>query len=146
MSVREQFQYWVPISVRWGDMDAYGHVNNAMYFTYCESARIVYFDRIDMYHLRTAERHAPALVAANLNFREQVMYPAELEVSARATRIGARSFTLDVIIVRKGTADVVADGSSVLAWVDYGTGKSIPLPESLKARIRELDGLELNEE
>ena len=83
------------------------------------------------------------MVTATCNFRRQVHYPATLDVGVRAVKIGRTSFPLEYGIFLAGTDDLVADGSSVVVWVDYGAGKSTPLPESLKARIRELDGSEL---
>lgn len=141
MSLRETYKFWVPVSVRWGDMDAYGHVNNAVYFTYCESVRLAYFERIGMFAGAYPETHKPALVHASLNFRQQVVYPAELEVGARVPRVGTKSFTLDIAMAYKGTDDIVADGSSVIAWVDYAKGKAIPLPDNLVETIRNFEGL-----
>lgn len=140
--MRDDYRLWLPIDVRWGDMDAFGHVNNAKYFTYCESARIAYFDRIDLDACKEAPEHGPAVVTATCNFRQQVHHPAELDVGARVTKVGRTSFTIEYVILRRGTEEVVADGSSVAVWVDYGAGKSIPVPDELKRRIRELDGLD----
>lgn len=137
----EDFRVRIVQEVRWGDMDAFGHVNNAKYFTYCESARIHYFEGIELDSYREDERHGPAVVTATCNFLRQVHHPATLEVGVRATQIGRKSFTLEYVIVRREDGERVADGSSVVVWVDYGEGKSIPLPEALKARIRELDAV-----
>jgi acyl-CoA thioester hydrolase len=123
-------------------MDAMGHVNNATYFTYCESARMSYFAAVRMDEHREAERHGPALAAASLNFRSQVHHPAELEVFTRVTEIGRSSFKMELEILHQGTDDRVADGTAVIVWVDYGTGRSIPLPEALKEEIRRFEGME----
>jgi acyl-CoA thioester hydrolase len=139
--MRENFRHWQPIEVRWGDMDAFGHVNNAVYFTYCESARISYFDAIELENHRGEATHGPAVVTATCNFRKQVHYPEALEVGARATKIGGKSFTLEYLILRRGSDEVVADGSSVVVWVDYGAGHSIALPEALKSSIQRWDQL-----
>ena len=137
--MRDAFRVWITLDVRWGDMDAFGHVNNAKYFTYCESARIRYFDELDLDRYREEEEHGPAVVTATCNFHRQVHYPATLDVGVRVTQIGRTSFTLDYVILRHESDEVVADGSSVAVWVDYGAGKSIPIPKALKARIREID-------
>jgi acyl-CoA thioester hydrolase len=130
-----------PITVRWGDMDSMGHVNNAKYFTYCESARMSYFAAVRMQEHREDERHGPALVAATLNFRRQVRYPAELEVATRVSEIGRSSFKMEYEIVYRGTEEPVADGTGVVVWTDYGTGRSLPLPDSLKEEIRRFEGM-----
>lgn len=130
-----------PITVRWGDLDSMGHVNNAKYFTYCESARMSYFAAVRMKEHREGERHGPALAAANLNFRQQVRWPAELEVATRVSEIGRSSFKMEYELFHRGTDDRVADGTGVIVWVDYGTGKSIPLPKGLKEEIRRFEGM-----
>jgi acyl-CoA thioester hydrolase len=128
------------VTVRWGDMDAMGHVNNAQYFTYCESARMSYFAAIRMDEHREHPRQGPALAAANLNFRRQVHYPAELEVLTHVPEIGRSSFRMEYEIVHRGSGERVADGSGVIVWVDYETGKSSPLPEGLREAIRRYEG------
>ena len=140
--MRDKFNFWLPIEVRWGDMDSYGHVNNAAYFTYCESARMGYFDAIEMAAAKEEPQHGPALAQASCNFRQQVHHPATLDVGARTTRLGGKSFTLDYVILHRDSDEVVCDGSSVVVWVDYGSGKAIPLPGALRRRISDLDSLE----
>lgn len=137
--MREDFHRWITVEVRWGDMDAFGHVNNTRYFTFCESARIRYFEELGIDVRRGGESEAPAAVSASCNFRRQVHYPATLDVGARVGRIGRTSFTIDYLILRHGGDEVVADGTSVMVWVDYTSGRPVPLPEALKARIREID-------
>ena len=130
-----------PITVRWGDMDSMGHVNNAKYFTYCESARMGYFAAVRMNEHREDDHHGPALAAATLHFRRQVRYPADLEVPIRVTEIGRSSFKMELEIFYRGTDERVADGTAVIVWVDYATGRSAPLPESLKEEIRRFEGM-----
>ncbi len=121
--------------IRWGDMDALGHVNNIVYFQYCESARIAYFERLDYHRLREHDRIGPGMVAANLNFRRQLAYPGTVDVTAHVTSISRKSFTLAYEILEVGNPEVAADGSSVCLWVDYAQGKALPLPKELIAGI-----------
>ncbi len=137
--MRENFKVWITVPVRWGDMDAMGHVNNATFFTFCESARIRYFEIIGLDEFREHDRQGPAVVSATCNFRRQVVYPATLEVGARVSRIGTKSFTFQLEIYSQNSDETVADGTSVAVWVDYAEGKAMPLPEGLRERIRELD-------
>lgn len=136
--IKETYSVWTPLTVRWGDMDAYGHVNNAVYATYLESSRIAFFEATNMYGLADNERHRPALASMTIHFRKQVHYPAELEAGVRVARIGTSSFGLDHVLVRAGTDEVVADGSSVIVYVDYSIGKSIPLTPALRAVLEGL--------
>ncbi len=117
--------------IRWGDMDALGHVNNIVYFQYCESARIAYFERLDYERLREHDRQGPGMVAANLNFRRQLAYPGAVDITAHVTSISRKSFTLAYEIREVANSEVAADGSSVCLWVDYAQGKAMPLPKEL---------------
>lgn len=143
MSERDQFLHWCEQHVRWGDMDAYGHVNNTTYFTYCESARMFYFDQLRLDDYREAPAHGPAVVSATCDFRSMLHYPAELEVGVRTSAIGRKSFTLEYLIVRADSGEIVADGSSVVVWVDYATSSAIEVPVALKTKIREVEKPEL---
>jgi acyl-CoA thioester hydrolase len=140
---RDDFHYVLPIDVQWADMDTLGHVNNARYFTYCESARMHYFHEVGMEAYQKGdgqEGHGPALVTATCNFLRQVHWPAALEVGARVDEIRRSSFRMDYGIFHRDTGELVADGTSVVVWVNYAAGKSVPLPEGLKRAIQSLEG------
>jgi acyl-CoA thioester hydrolase len=138
--VRSAFRHFDLATVRWADMDAIGHVNNAKYFTYCEGARWSYFARLEMDRHRPHPGIGPSLVSAHLDFRAQVHYPAVLEIGVRATAIGRSSFTLAYGLWQQGSDRLVAAGSSVLVWTDYAAGRSLPLPEGLRAAILAVEG------
>jgi acyl-CoA thioester hydrolase len=139
MSEPSRARHVEPISVRWGDMDVMGHVNNAKYFTYCESARMSYFRAVGMDEHREGGRFGPALAAAQLNFRQQVRYPAELAVATRVSEIGRSSFRMEYQIVPQDGGEPVADGFGVIVWVDYTSGRSTLLPEGLRAAIERFE-------
>ena len=130
----------VEVPVRWGDMDALRHVNNARYFTYCETARIAYFEKIGLFDVAHTTL-GPSLAMAQLNFRRQVHYPATLLVNVCTTKIGNTSFTLQYLIQDQNQPadEGASDGSSVVVWVDYSAGKPVPLPEELIERIIEVE-------
>lgn len=140
--MRDQFKHWIQIDVRWGDMDALGHVNNANYFTYCESARISYFDARGVWKQMEDTGQGPAVVTATCNFREQLHYPSALDVGVRATGLRNRSFRLEYLMYKQGTDELVADGSSVVVWVDYEANTAIPLPDELRTAIQRFEGME----
>jgi acyl-CoA thioester hydrolase len=137
---REAFAVWEPVSVRWGDMDAMGHVNNARFFTYCESARIRYFAALALPPVEAAPA-APLVVTASCTFRRQVRFPAELEVGVRCARAGTTSFELAYGIFPAGEAEAVADGVSVVVWTDVASGRPVPLPAELRRRLVDVDGV-----
>jgi acyl-CoA thioester hydrolase len=120
-------------------MDAVGHVNNATYFTFCESGRIEYFEQINVGRF-TDTTEGPALVQATLNFRRQVTYPAVLDVGVRVPEMRTRSFRMDYAIFFEATDTLVADGTSVVAWADYRAGRSVDVPANVRDRIEILEG------
>lgn len=132
---RDDFYHLEPIEVRWADMDAFGHVNNAVYFTYCESARMGLFERLELDALREHESHGPALVHAACDFHRQLHHPAELDAGVRVSEVGRRSFTLEYAIFLRHEDIVVAEGKSAVAWVDYAVGRAVPMPEALRSAL-----------
>lgn len=123
-----------PVTVRWGDMDAYNHVNNSVYATYVEEARLQWFRSLDS-HWMGADA-APILAALNTNFRKPIEWPAEIVVELHAGRIGRSSFNASFRIVDRHAPDVLyAEGDSVLVWIDPRSGKSIALPEHVRAAL-----------
>ncbi|HQW81738.1 MAG TPA: thioesterase family protein [Pseudomonadota bacterium] len=123
-----------PVSVRWGDMDAYNHVNNSVYATYVEEARLQWFRSLDPGWMNTDA--APILAALNTNFRKPIEWPAEIVVELYAGRAGRSSFTASFRIIDRDHAEVVyAEGDSVLVWINPNTGKSIELPAHVRAAL-----------
>jgi len=123
-----------PVSVRWGDMDVFGHVNNSVYATYLEEARLRWFATFDggWYD----EAAAPVVAAQSFNFRLPIEWPAELLVELTLERSGTSSMTLGFRMVSHDEPrKFYADGSTVLVWIDRTTGKSTALPPVVLAAI-----------
>lgn len=122
----------LPLSVRWGDMDSFNHVNNAAFATYLEEARMHWFTSLGPGWID--QRIMPILAAQTINYRIPIEWPAAIAVELRTERIGRTSLTLAFRIV--STASPVrhyADGSHVLVWVDRASGRSVPLPELVRS-------------
>ncbi|MBI4852035.1 MAG: acyl-CoA thioesterase [Acidobacteria bacterium] len=138
---RSDFKCWIEVDIRWGDMDALGHVNNTRYFTFCESARIRYFESLEL-NLIPNLSEGPTLAHANLNFRKQVHYPARLDVGVRVSSLKTRSFQMDYGLFLAGTETLVAEGFSIIVWADYKQGKSADMPKVVRDAIKKLDTIE----
>ncbi len=132
---RDQYRHWLTIEVRWGDMDAMGHVNNTVYFTYFESARISLLGKSDIRARYADSRQGPVLVSTSGDFKRQVVFPATLDIGLRVTKIGHRSFHMEYGVFFHGTDELVAVGRSINAWVDYAAGKAVPLPDDLRVEL-----------
>ena len=128
------------VPVEWGDQDSFGHVNNAVYFRWCETARVHYLERIGVPVATPGDGIGPILAAIACNFRQPVTYPDTIYVGARVTRIGNSSFRMEHKLVSRSANVVVADGDSTVVHLDYGRQKALPLPESLRQAIARLEG------
>jgi len=121
--------------IRWGDMDAMGHVNNTNYFRYIESARIAWLEQVG--GLPDSRAEGPVIVNASMNFLKQLTYPGEIEVRTFVAPPGRSSVEVSHEIRLVGAdgepGDLHADGVAKVVWVDFTLGKSAPLPESLRA-------------
>jgi acyl-CoA thioester hydrolase len=120
----------VPIAVRWRDMDAFSHVNNAVYATYLEEARLRWFERIPGNWFD--ESVSPMVVAQTINYRAPISWPAEIEVILRTGRIGNTSLTLTVEALDTRSAVRYADGNTVMVWIDRRSGRPVPLPQAIR--------------
>jgi acyl-CoA thioester hydrolase len=120
-------------SIRWGDMDALGHVNNTVYFRYMEQARIEWLS------LLFPDRNAfgptgPVIVNASCTFLEPLVYPADIEVRMYLGDPGRSSIGSSYEIVASGRT--FAEGAAKMVWIDLATGRSAPLPEVVVAPVR----------
>ncbi len=118
------------IRVRWGDMDAMRHVNNSRYFTYFEQARV---DWLASLASGWAGRRGPTLARASCDFKRPLTYPATLDVHVLIGPPGRKSLTTYYEARAKGEEAPCATGEAVLVWFDYEEGRSVPLPDAIRA-------------
>jgi acyl-CoA thioester hydrolase len=118
-----------PIGVRWRDLDAFNHVNNANYLTYLEEARLQWLQHVPGWF---NEHSMPVLAASEVNYRRPIEWPAQLNVQLFCERLGNSSITLAHRIVDASNDALYSDGKVVLVWMDPTTGKPVPLPPSIR--------------
>ena len=119
----------MPIPLRWSDLDAFNHVNNARYLTFIEQARIEWLERID--EPWVTDEYGPVLAQTLLNYKLPIEYPASVFVELFTERLGTSSVTLGHrIVAADGTLH--CDGHAVVVWVDRRNGKSRPLPDGVR--------------
>jgi acyl-CoA thioester hydrolase len=124
------FEMRMPI--RWGDMDAMGHVNNTIYFRYMEVIRIAWFDSIGT--APNPQGEGPVIVNAFCNFHRQLEYPGEVLARHYIANPGRSSLETYVTLERSDAPGTVyASGGAKLVWTDFPQQKSAPLPEWLRA-------------
>lgn len=121
----------VPLAVRWGDLDAFNHVNNAAFMVYVQEARLVWLAAIEGPWFD--ETMMPVVAAATMNYRRQLSWPSSIVIELAPTRIGNSSVTIAHRVVADGDRDCVyADGEVVMVWIDPSSGRSVPLPPAIR--------------
>lgn len=120
------------LEVRFRDCDGLGHVNNAVYLTYLEQARFAFWQRL------TGVSGIPRsfiLARVECDYRVQATAGDRLVVRLRVTAVGKSSFTFEYELVNARTREVVATARSVQVMYDYQAGRSIPVPDDIRARL-----------
>jgi acyl-CoA thioester hydrolase len=133
--------YTARLPVRWSDMDELGHVNNAVYFTYFEQARLEYLRALtDDAEWPGAPETGPVLVAIEASFQRPVFHPATVLVHVlgpnEAVEPGRTSFPLVSTLTVKGDEETVyAEARATLVWIDRATNEPMPLPDVLRRQF-----------
>ena len=134
----EGFRVVIDWPIAWGDMDAFAHVNNTVYFRLFESARMAYLARIDF--SGTAGTAGPILAETRCRFRRPITYPETVRVGARVSEVGEDRFLMQYRIETSEGA-LAAEGEGLVVAFDYTTNDKIPVPVAVRAAIRALDGV-----
>ena len=127
--------YEMTIPIRWGDMDAMGHVNNTIYFRYLEQARISWFDGLD----RTTwpADHGIVVINAHCEFLRELTYPGTVLLRHYTAAIGRTSVETVADLCRTDDPDTVyARGGAKVVWINRRLKKSAPWPDEVRALLR----------
>jgi acyl-CoA thioester hydrolase len=122
------------IAVRWGDLDAMGHVNNTIYLRYFETLRIDWLTLVRA--LPNPEGVGPVMANGFCNFIRQIEFPGEIVARhfVAAPKAGAKSLDTYFTLSMADTPDVVsANGGATLVWLDFPNKKTVELPDDLRA-------------
>lgn len=129
----------VRVPVQWGDMDAYGHVNNTVFFRYFESARVEYLERCGFTRSYEETRVGAILHSTRCRFRRALTHPDTVLVGATAREVEDDRFTHAYRLVSLARDEVAAEGSGVVVSFDYDRGEKAPIPEPVRAGIASLE-------
>jgi acyl-CoA thioester hydrolase len=124
----------VRFPVHWAEVDAMGHVNNARYFTWFESARMALFQRVGL-EIEGTPEIGPILAHTSCDFLAPVRFPADIEAGARVVGFGRTSFTMEFAVAAAGSDAFAARGRGVIVLIDYRDGAKVAIPPVLRAAL-----------
>ena len=121
------------IPMRWGDMDAMGHVNNTVYFRYMEQARIAWFDAL-VPQPEAWSSLGVVIVSTSCNFRKPLNYPGTVEVKVFTGAPGGSSVPTFYELIVQG--ELHADGAAVVVFIDMRSQKPVRIPERIRSLLQ----------
>ncbi len=129
------FPIKIQLKVAWGEMDAFGHVNNTVYFRYFESARIKYFDEVQIDQLQDNVDVGPILAQTACQFQKALTYPDTIWVGVKVVSMGRSSFVMEHKIISEKIGEA-AVGQGVVVMFNYKTGQKAPISDKMRAAVK----------
>src|SRR5690606_37419516 len=133
-----KFPITLEIPVAWGDMDAFGHVNNVKYMRYFESARVKYFEGL-LIGEGAKNPIQPILASITANFKTPVVYPDTITVKMGVSKIGNTSLQMQCEMYNK-EGKLVLEGYCTIVMFDFRTSQPSAVPEAVRKFIESLEG------
>jgi acyl-CoA thioester hydrolase len=137
----EKFRFYLPIQVRYGDLDPQRHVNNSRFFTYMEQARISYFQHLGLWDGVDFDDLGAILLETKITFHEPIAYGQSIRVGVRTEKMGNKSLGMITVIEDTDSGKVIARGDSVLVAYDYCSGQSMVIPDEWRKVVKEFEEL-----
>ncbi|MCR4531930.1 acyl-CoA thioesterase [Acinetobacter venetianus] len=122
-------------TVAWGDMDAFGHVNNVLYYRYIESARIAYLMALNIFD----QDILTVVASSQCKYLSPVFYPDVLHIGARIEELRNSAFRMHYVLWSKMQNQVVATGEAVLVCVSKHDSKKVNIPDLIRNKIIQLE-------
>jgi acyl-CoA thioester hydrolase len=129
----------IEIPIAWGDMDAFQHVNNIVYFKHFESARISYFEKINFLEFMNKTGIGPILASTQCRYKIPLTYPDHVTVGAKVETIEKDRFIMKYTVISHKFKKIAALGEGVLVTFDYQNNKKALIPDEIRKRITDLE-------
>jgi acyl-CoA thioester hydrolase len=138
-SLLKDYPVVIDFPVAWGEMDAMNHVNNIVYFRYFESARIAYFEKMDLIRYMTETGIGPILATTSCKFKIPLSYPDQVLIGAKVVNIEEDRFVMNYLVVSKKHEKVAAEGDGVIVTFNYRESKKVAVPEVVRQKILDIE-------
>ena len=126
------YPFHYKLQTRWKDMDSFHHINNAVFFTYIEDARVNFFKRWNLQD----DTKSIIIASIKIDYFQQLTHPSQLIVGQKISRIGSTSFDIESAVFIKDKPDTVATSKVICVCFDYKENKSVSVyPEIISDAI-----------
>jgi acyl-CoA thioester hydrolase len=136
-----EYNFYYPIQVRFGDLDPFGHVNNARFLSYLESTRMAYFQHLNLWGGKSFLSLEMIVADVHISFINPVFLGQNIKVGQRVGRIGNKSMEFVYQIEDSDTGSVMAKATCVMVAYNYETLKSIPVKDDWRKTISQFEKL-----
>ncbi len=140
-SFLKEYPLVVKQDVIWGDMDAFGHINNTVFFRYFENARMAFFEKTQVNQHKAATQVGPILASTQCQFRVPLTFPDHITIGTRIANLeslisGEKRFTMEYAVFSESQDCIAAKGEGLIVYYDYTQGKSTPVPDALISEFK----------
>lgn len=139
MKILEDFPVKTEAEVQWGDMDAWGHVNNMFFFRYFENARMKYSELMGLQKMYDEQKLGAVLSGTSCRYLVPLTYPDVITTGARVTAMNEFGMTMEYFVSSRDKG-LVAFGESEIVIYDYNILKKTKMPLKLKETIEKIEG------
>lgn len=137
----DQYPIVIETAVKWGEMDAFNHVNNVVYFRYFEDVRIAYLEHIKFLQEIELTGVGPILAHTDCKYKMPVTYPDTLKLGARVSEMRDGDLTMQYVVWSEKAQRVAAEGTGRVVSYDYRNACRIDIPDTVRQRIHKLECL-----
>jgi len=137
--LKEDYVDVIPVVVKWGEMDAFQHVNNTVYIRYIEDGRLGVFERLGMEKDLQATNKGPILASITCDYLAPVTYPDTLWVASNIKQTSAKKITLEQVIYSEKLGKLAAKSNSLCIYYDYQALRSCEVTESIRQTLNEIN-------
>ena len=129
----------ITFPVAWGQMDAFQHLNNVVYFRYFEDARIAYFEKVGMLERMEAEGEGPILASTQCRYRIPITYPDQVSVGSCVRELTDGRFTMYYRVYSHEHDAIAAEGTGTIVYFSYREKRKAQMPQTLVSAIQDVE-------
>jgi len=132
----QKYPVQIELPVQWGDMDAFNHVNNVMYFKYFESVRIAYFEQLGVMGTESSDNVAPILAETSCRFKMPLNFPDTIIVGASIIENHSHGFLMEYAVYSHQLKKISSVGTGRIVMLNYATHEKVKVDDTLLSKIK----------